>query len=91
MTYVDSWVREAHDEVAGDPVREQLLAELSQVHRSADARRIFLDITNFELDSKQALVILMRRVKEKGYNLTAALHDERLRKYVERTGMLALD
>jgi hypothetical protein len=91
MTYIDSWVKQAHAEVEGEPVPEQILAELSQVHRSSTASHIFAGITSIEVDSKAGLINLFKRVKTDGYNLTAALHDERLSKYIERTTPYAFD
>lgn len=85
MIYVDSWVREAHDEVQGEPVPKQLLGELLQIHRSANAADIFREITGIGVGSKAELVVLFHRVKSEGYNLQAALRDERLNKYVRRT------
>ena len=91
MTYIDSWVREAHDEVPGVPVHEQILGELSQVFRSARGRDTFKLITKIGIGSKDELAALFRRVKESGYNITAVLRDENLRKYIGRTGQLHLD
>ena len=88
MIYVDSSVQEAHNEVSGTPVHEQLLGELSQVHRSAEAANIFRSITGIGIGSKAELVNLFQQIKNDGYNLQAVLRDERLEKYVRRTSPL---
>ncbi len=84
MTYIDTWVREAHDAVGGESVETSLLEVVSQVHRDAEAGRLFERITGIGVGSKAQLIELMRRVKEDGYNLSAALHDTRLLTYVMR-------
>ncbi len=91
MTYIDSCVQEAHSEVQGEPVGEQLLGELSQIHRSTDAADIFRKITGIGVGSKADLVVLFRRVKSEGYNLQAALRDECLKQYIRRTSPFNLN
>lgn len=91
MLYIDSWVREADKEAQGASIHPQVLAEFSQVFRSAEAADIFTAITGIGIQSKAAVIELFKRVKSNTYNLQAALRDERLKRYTQRTSPFNLD
>lgn len=85
--YIDAWVQDAFKESGeGTGLSQDQLANLSQIHRSAEASGIFAQITGKKIDSKAGLLDLFEAVKNGEVNIDEALDDPRLSQYKSRKG-----
>lgn len=93
MVYIDTWVKETHQEtdMQGNEVPNDVLANLSQIHRSATGAEIFFEETGIRITSKDDLRDLFERVANNDIDLARVLTKQSLKVYAERTGPLNFD